>query len=390
MDSKLFAFSAMASILILGVLAVAVNIRSAYGQSNDIWYVGEGAEQGMYVIYRIQDFETNDSRPFLISIWFKEKDNDVWIAPTQVKDEQSGKVYSGTLRLSESLGVLYGSSEIPDEMQHYIGGYSNSLVWLESYSPKAKPQSLSAGSWGRIGSIGGSEIKPTGKEQVSVAGKTFDTTVIAYFKGVNNRIWVADNFPYPVKAETYVEVTAGQPPYQYAYTLLSVDTGQPPAFKEEEKIPLPPLKGTTGRGTYNIDVDWAPQTIEPGKEVGFVIGFTDSNNRQLIKVSYDVTIKDSSGKVVKEFTRQFADEGVGTVATTFDSGGPMTIIVKINSVAGQTTGDFIEQADFNIVVVPEFPATAAIIAGVVIGFVVLATRFRGHGIGSMFGGRNPF
>jgi hypothetical protein len=390
MDSKFFAFSAMASILLLGVLAAAINIRSAYGQSNDLWYVGEGAEQDMYVIYRVQDFETNDNRPFLISIWFKEKDNDVWVAPTEIKDEESGSVYGGTLRLSESLGVLYGSSEIPDDMRRYIGGYSNSLVWLESYSPKAKPQSLSAGSWGRIGSIGGSEIKPTGKEQVTAAGKTFDTTVIAYFKGVNNRIWVVDNFPYPVKAETFVEVVAGQPPYQYAYTLLSVGTGQPPAFKEEENIPLPPLKRTTGRGTYNVDISWTPERIEPGKEVGFVVGFTDSNSQQLTNVSYDITIKDSSGQVIKEFKRQVAQEGVGTVSTTFDNGGPMTVTVKINSVSGQTTGEFIEQADFNIVVVPEFPATAAIIAGAVIGFVVLATRFRGQGIGSMFGGRSPF
>ncbi len=71
----------------------------------------------------------------------------------------------------------------------------------------------------------------------------------------------------------------------------------------------------------------------------------------------------------------------------FDSAGGFTASVTINSVSGQGTGQFTERADFNMVVVPEFPVSAAIVAAAVIGLVVLMTRAKGTGLGSLFGSK---
>ena len=47
--------------------------------------------------------------------------------------------------------------------------------------------------------------------------------------------------PFPVKAQTYADVTTGNPPIQYAYELKATGTGQPPIPKTQLEIPKPPL-----------------------------------------------------------------------------------------------------------------------------------------------------
>ena len=71
MDSRFFAPLAIALMLVLGVLTVA---GSAFAQSDNKWYVGEGAEQDMYVTYRIQEHDTNNGEPFELTIYFQEQD----------------------------------------------------------------------------------------------------------------------------------------------------------------------------------------------------------------------------------------------------------------------------------------------------------------------------
>ena len=160
MDQRFFASSAIALMLVFGVLSFAAN--AAHAQTDDRWYVGEGAEQDMYVKYRIQDFDTNNNEPFEMTIYFKEQDADGnWIAPTFV--QYQGRVYSGTMKLGDNLASLSGGSDIPDNMRSFVGAYGRSLQWLEAFTAKSKPLSLSQPSWGKIAAIGGEEIKPQGK-----------------------------------------------------------------------------------------------------------------------------------------------------------------------------------------------------------------------------------
>lgn len=383
MDSKFFASAAIASVLVFGVLASA-NFASAQG--DDTWYVGEGVEQDMYVTYRIQEIDTNNGDPFEMTIYFQEQDADgVWTAPTFVV--AGGRVHEGTLRLGSDLAALGGGSQVPDDMQQFVGGYGRSIQWLESFTDQQNPKSLSAGSWGRIGNIGGSEVKPLRTEEVAAAGEIFQTTIIGWTKGIESKIWVADGFPYPVKAETYVDIVAANQPILFAFTLIDVGTGQPTPPEENIEAPQPPLERATGRGTYNIAIDWEPTTIDPNSTTTFAIGFTDNANRPIVRVSYDFTVTDAAGNVVYEKKNSFTGDSASGVETVqFGDGGPVSVRVKINSASGQTTDPFIEEATFDLVVVPEFPVSAAIIAAVAVGFIVAMTRFRGSL--SVFGGRN--
>ena len=61
-------------------------------------------------------------------------------------------------------------------------------------------------------------------------------------------------------------------------------------------------------------------------------------------------------RVIQEFNDELAHRGTYAVhQVTFNSTGPKTVTVTVNSVGSQPTGQIIQTTDFNIVVVPEFP-----------------------------------
>jgi hypothetical protein len=385
MDTKFFAPSAMAFVLVFGILAVILGAGNAYAQTAT-WYVGEGTLPDTFVTYRIKEIDTNDSVPYEMTIYFQENDGRAWIAPTFVVTQ--GNVYEGTLRLSDNNLVALGI--VSSEMAPFVSGYHNTLTILEAYASKVNPKALSGNPWGNVAGTGASVIGPTGSETVTVGGGTFDTSIITYSRGnVVNRIWVADNFPYPVKALVYADVTEPPAPVRYEYELLVQGTGQPETPQGTGEIPQPPIRKSTVTQVHQIQIDWTPVEIMPGQEVLFTISFYDQSGLPEDNVGYDLTITDSGGNTLLNERNRLARLGVAEHPVTFEQGGGKTIEVVVVSVQGATSpGSFRESAEFNIVVVPEFPVSALIIAGGVIGFVVLMTRFYGTSFGSMFGGKN--
>lgn len=382
MSSRFLAF-ALVALLVFGASSVALG-GNAHAQEDDLWYPGEGVKQDMYVKYQIQEEGTNDGQPFELTLYFQEQQDGEWTVPAFVVAE--GKVIEGTWKLADNMGFLAGGSQVPAEMNDFIGGYSGSLHWLDSFTTKGNPLSLSAGSWGKTGSIGGPEVKPAGQESVTVPAGTFDTTLISWHKSVTSTVWIQNGFPFPIKAETYVDVTTGSPPIQFSFELLETGTGRPETPTGEDVTPTPPLSRTTDTGTYEIQIDWEPAEIQPGQTTLFTVSLKDNAGSPLGRANYDFTVENSDGTVVQELTNQNADPetGTGTHEVQLDAAGPMTVTVTINSVSGQTTGQFTESADFNVVVVPEFPVSAAIVAAAVISLVVIMTRSRG-GLGNLFG-----
>jgi hypothetical protein len=343
----------------------------------------------MYVKYRIQEELTNDRQPFELTMYFQEQVDGNWIVPAFVVDPAKGKVIQGTMKLSDSMAYLSGGSQVPAEMNDFIGGYTGSLHWIDAFTTKGKPLSLKQASWGKTGSIGGSEVKPVGQETITVPAGTYDTTVILWHKGVDNKVWIKNGFPFPIKAEAYADVTTGTAPIQFSFELLETGTGKPTPPQTEDIIPTPPLSKTTDRGTYEVRVDWEPTTIMPGSTVLFAVSLRDDTGFPLERANYDFTVKSADGSIIREFKNQNADTefGTGTHEVQLDTAGPMTITVKINAVGSREPSQFTESVDFNVVVVPEFPVSAAIVAAAVIGLVVVMTRARGAGLGSLFGTR---
>jgi hypothetical protein len=382
MGSKFLTFALLTSVLVLGTLNM---INSAFAQTPE-WYPGEGVKQGMYVKYMIEDYDTNEQQPYNLTLYFQQQDQDGnWIVPAYV--EENGRVLQGTLKLSESMSPLAGG-EVPQEMNDFIGGYQNSLLWLDAFTTVSAPLSLTASNWGKIASIGGQEIKPTGTQQVSFAGAqslcgapSCDATRISWRKGVDSNVWVVNEFPFPVMAETYADVTTPPQPIQYAFELLETGSGQPAAPTGTGQAPQPPLDRTTTDGSHVI-LTWDPVDIQPNSTVNFGLELRDARNSSLQNVAYDFTVKDANGQIIQEFRNQQAQSGNATHQVTFNSTGPKTITVQINSIGGQTSGQLIQATDFNLVVVPEFPTSAAIVSAAVIGVVVVIMRVKGLRIGS--------
>lgn len=387
MASRFFASAFVAMLLVIGVSSLAVG-GTAQAQGDDLWYPGEGVKEDMFVSYRIQEIDTNDGQPFELTLYFQEQDEDGdWIVPAFVVVQ--GEVINGTWKLSDSMTYLSGGSTVPPEMNDFVNGYSGSIHWIDSFTTKNDPKSLSAGNWGRTGSIGGSDLKPAGKETIQVPAGTFDTTRLELTKGYTSKLWIQNEFPYPIKAEFFADTTSGPPQTQFAFELLETGNGKPEMPSSQEEIPTPPLKSTTGRGEYTITLDWEPASIEPGQAVLFTVGLADSTEFPLERANYDFVVKNSSGGVIAEFLNQNADAelGTGTHEVNFDNAGGMTATVTINAVSGQGTGQFTESADFRLVVVPEFPFGVVLIAASIVALIVVMVRVKGTALGGLFSGK---
>jgi hypothetical protein len=234
-------------------------------------------------------------------------------------------------------------------MEKYRGAYASTLDWLSAYVPKPG-QSLSSASWGKIGSIGGSEIKPSGTAKVATEAGTFDTYVIRYYKGINNNIYVSQGLPWPVKAETYADVTTGTPPIQYAFELKAMGTGQPSIPETQIEIPQPPLTITTPRGTFNIQLLWDPVEIKAGQNTTFGIILLDDKDNLVQRATYDVKITDENDEVLNNLENQRATEGTGQFTYVFETPGVKHIQVTVTTVESASLDMFVESSTFDLVV----------------------------------------
>ncbi len=330
------------------ILALHTQLSTtAFAQDNN-WYVGEGVTKDMYVKYTISHFDTNNGREFSMMIYFKEQDDKGnWIAPVYVEDQ--GKVLNGTFILSPLDLTALGTSQIPPEMGKYRSAYANSLQWLAAYVPKPG-LSLSAGSWGKIGAIGGSEIKPVGHTELNIPAfpEPIDTTRVEYYKSVSSNMYILNEFPYPVMAKTYVDVTTGSPPIQFQYILTETGKGEPETPLATVLEVTPPLKQRTERGDFYIQLDWDPTTIRVGEETTFTIDILDKDQFPTTQASYNLMITDSNNTSLLDLKNQLAREGTKSHTITFEQPGVVNVKVKVNSVKGVESGLFIEEVEFQV------------------------------------------
>jgi hypothetical protein len=336
--------------LIFTVVFLALHtqpLTKAFAVDNN-WYVGEGVTKDMYVKYRISHFDVNNGREFTMVIYFKgQDDKGNWIAPVYVEDQ--GKVLNGTFILSQLDLSALGTSQIPPEMAKYRSAYANSLQWLAAYVPKPG-QSLNAGSWGKIASIGGPEIKPVGHTELNIPAfpEPIDTTRVEYYKSVSSNMYILNEFPYPVMAKTYVDVTTGSPPIQFQYILTETGKGQPEIPQSSIMEVTPPLLQRTARGDYFMQLNWSPVPIMAGKETTFTLDILDKDKFPLTQVSYDFTVTDSNDTTITDLQNQRAQQGTQSHTMTFDKPGLVNVKVKVNSVKGVGTGMFVEQVVFRV------------------------------------------
>ncbi|MEM3089929.1 MAG: hypothetical protein QXY22_05105 [Candidatus Nitrosotenuis sp.] len=180
------------------------------------WHVGAGAENqpSMQYLVRHQDME------FLAKLIFLEQAGDEQNVTLIIDDKKTGAHFENTLRL----GQAYVFIDVPSEIKPYV--HTLDVTVFSVRDVVVQPQYLVVGAeWGTT-FIG----KFTPKLKVVQYGDTefefgiLKTFIISYkVNDIENRFWISESLPLPVRAEYYT--LDGSP--DYSYDLVWLETSEP-------------------------------------------------------------------------------------------------------------------------------------------------------------------
>jgi len=379
---KYWAYVLMGLLITSGVFAA----KGVYAQDNT-WYPGEGAEKGLFVKYTISDFDYKGGQPFTATIWFGDKDeNGNWI--TDVIIVEGGDVVTSKLTLSV-LNLSPIGFDTSEEFQPYRSAIKASLSWTGEYANQKNPKALTGNkAWGPIGAIGGGGIivSPTGSETIQAAGQSWDTHIVGFHYAVDSKIWIKDGFPLPIKAKVFTIASIQPIPVQYEFELLETGMSETAPVPPEQKpeLPVPPLSKPTSSGAFSVDLYWEPAVIEPGKPTTMGVVIFDRQHNVKRGAIYDLLITGAGDKVVLDLKKVVAQEGQGTHEVTFDSPGRFHVaITYLGDQEGGLPERITEKAEFDLIVIPEFPLSVAAVMAAIIGMMIMLTRFKKINIPTM-------
>jgi hypothetical protein len=344
------------------------------------WYPGKGAEQGTYFIYALKDLEYEGGRQLTVAIWLEGKDQSGnWVSVVSVNDQ--GIVSTGKMVLS---GINMQPISAEPSVSKFRDVIKRTLTWLGDYATSEDPKPLAQVAWGRLGITGGVPIGvgiPASvdvvNEQITAAGVTWNTTIVGFKYSETSKIWVAENFPLPIKAKVYSFRTEHPIPVQYEFTLQEFGRSDKPIELKGGPIELPksPLRKLSDGGSVFIELYWAPEVIMPGQEVKFAASLYDNANRRLKDTErYTIEIFDDGKSILK----QELSNNLNPVTVTFSSEGVKKVVVSYETLfrTGDATVTRIEKAEFNMVVVPEFPLGVIAVIGSVMAMMLVIARIK--------------
>ena len=277
------------------------------------WYVGEGLKKGDQFSYSLCHIDYKDCSQFRIDFWVegdqKVGSENQWKIQTVVYD--GNEVIKGTINLGKIAPEPTGSTP---NLAAFAAAFKSSIVWLSAYAtadPTSNsikgPKQFTAPSWGKIGNIGGEQIIPTSEEEIAVPDGAFDTVQVSWKTGGKiNRVWIVDDFPFPIKADTYAHVSEGIPPQEYRFELLdyqqNVKTNPFANVKATEDLQkdlgcqteydYTPISKLTNTNTMIVEIKYGPQKPKPGCNLELIINFkrmvheTEFEN----EVHYDILV----------------------------------------------------------------------------------------------------
>ena len=320
----------------MSLIVGSILIPSAFGQfesggvnKQGTWYVGEGLKKGDFFRYSMCHVDYKECANFEIEFWIK-GDKQVgsetkWIAETVVYD--GNKIIVGEMELGKVAPEPTGGTP---ELGVYRGAFKSSIVWLSAFATSdgssggKGPKAFSATSWGKIGNIGGEQIRPKAIETVTVTAGTWETVLIGWKTGgYSSSVWIVDDFPFPIKAKTVTHVSEGIPPTEYQFELLQykqnvtkspfegiVSTSQLASelgcqTNYEKTVSV---KRPTKNFNYQIHVFYGPTNPTQGCEMQWLISFLSKydDTEFLNQVQYDLLLVDENLKPLRSLAQ---DEG---------------------------------------------------------------------------------
>ena len=291
------------------------------------WYVGEGLKHGDFFSYRMCHVDYKECTEFEMDMWIKgdiqSGSETKWLAEVVVYDGRD--IIVGEMELGKIAPEPTGGSE---ELGVHRGAFKSSVAWLSAFATSDDsaggkgPKEFSAVSWGKIANIGGEQILPTAIESVTVPAGTWDDTVMVTWKtgGAVSKVWVVDEFPFPIKASTFTHVSEGIPPPEYNFQLLdykenvttspftgikSVTTGIPDwcntNYERTENVKRP-----TEFFGYNVHVFYGPEDPVQHCEMQWLIKFISvyDDTEFLNQVQYDIFVVDENLAPIRSLAQE--------------------------------------------------------------------------------------
>ena len=330
-------FLPIITVLLLGSLLVPSAFAQFQSGGVDIegsWYAGEGLKQGDFFSYSMCHVDYKECSNFEMDMWIK-GDKQVgsetkWLAEVVVYD--GNKRIVGEMELGKIAPEPTGGSE---ELGLYRGAFKSSVVWLSAFATsddsggEKGPKDFSDVSWGKIGNIGGVQVLPMSLETITIRAGTYDTVLVGWKTGGTlSKVWLVDDFPFPIKATTYTHVSEGIPPTEYDFELLDyrenvlespfadlistknefAAAGCITNFEKEAS-----LKKPTTNFDYQVHVFYGPEDPVEGCEMQWLIKFISKydDTEFLNQVQFDIWVVDDEfnlpplRSIAKEEGKQF-------------------------------------------------------------------------------------
>ena len=328
-------FLALPVIVILILGSFLISPATAQFQSGGVtlpgdpsWFAGEGLKQGDFFSYSMCHVDYKECAEFEMDMWIKGDKKtgteDKWLVEVVVYD--GNKIVKGEMELGKLAPEPSGGS---DSLGVYRGAFKSSIAWLSAFangydkSGQDGPKKFSAKSWGKIANIGGEQIIPTAIEKITVPAGTYDTVLVSWKTGgATSKVWVVDDFPFPIKAQTYTHVSEGIPPPEYRFTLLEYkeNVQQSPFTKIEspedirsamgcqQNYDLVSVKKPTKNFDYQVHVFYGPEDPIEGCEMQWLIKFISKydDTEFLNQVKFDLLVVDNNLKPLRSVAQ---DEG---------------------------------------------------------------------------------
>ena len=322
MATTLFVLAAAATTTALVLAAGYVPDAHAQFQTGGVdkdgtWYAGEGLKQGDYFSYSMCHVDYKECSKFRLDFWISgdvQVGSEVkWLAETVVYD--GNRILKGQMELGKIVPEPTGGTK---DLVVHRGAFKSSVVWLSAFATAdtelggKAPKEFRATSWGKIANIGGEQVMPVAIENVRAAGQDWDAVVIGWKTGgAASKIWVVDDFPFPVKAKTYTHVSEGIPPTEYEFVLVKYEAhvAESPFADVVETDELAELQGcetdfdkdtsikkSTVGAMYQIHVFYGPEDPEQGCTMQWLIKFLSKYDATefLNQVQFDVFVVDEN------------------------------------------------------------------------------------------------
>lgn len=296
------------------------------------WYVGEGLEIGDYFSYEMCHVNYKECKEFRLNFWIEgEKtvgNENKWLAYAVVYD--GNKIIKGTIELGKVAPEPTGGSP---ELLTYRSAFKSSIVWLSAFATSYGgsggdgPKEFSSPSWGKIANIGGEQILPTEVRRINTRAGTFEEAISITWRtgGASSAVWIVDEFPFPIRASTYVHVSEGIPPQEYRFELLEYGNAQTDPYASVVATDtvtsssecgtytkLVKTKRGTQNGDYLVNLQHGPQTPIAGCDMTMLISFNSKYDETefLNQVQYDIIVTNESDEILYSLANA---EGVRTL-----------------------------------------------------------------------------